>query len=150
MERSFARGSVREGSPACVTGFDSAKTGSELLRSQQLELVVEETRRREKAGLTLEHAEDTALPTAAVQVRVGVESRREIPRVVSDMRVRSAGQDTSEARSEACVHHGQRRVSDGHESLAERKSTRAETAAKRWGYLRWRVRAVLRVGEVKR
>ena len=94
---------MREGSPACVTGFDSAKTGSELLRSQQLKTRGEETRRREKAGLTLEHAEDTALPTAAVQVRVGVESRREIPRVVSDVRVRLAGQDTSEARSEACI-----------------------------------------------
>lgn len=91
---------MREGSPACVR-VSTARDGSELLCSRQLELV--EKRPQKKAGLTLEHAEDTALPAAAVQVRVGIEAGREIPRVVSDMRVRSAGQDASEARSKAYI-----------------------------------------------
>lgn len=90
---------MRKSGPACVRVSTATRWKSaRLLHNSSNSLTVTTC-----AGLTLEHAEDTALPAAAVQVRVGVEARRKIPRVVSDMRVRSAGQNTSEARSEAWI-----------------------------------------------
>jgi hypothetical protein len=50
--------------------------------------------REEGVRRTLEHAEDGTCASAAVKIRVGVDSRRKIPRVVTDVRIRSTGEDS--------------------------------------------------------